>query len=145
LEICRIIYAEFENRFKVRAIQWGVPDGDPLIRADKISMVRVLRNLVDNALKYGGKKLSTVSVNYEDVRDFHVISVIDDGGGLMDQSSEKIFGLFFREKPIESIEGSGMGLAIVKEIAGQHKGNVWTESGQDRGVTISISISKALK
>jgi light-regulated signal transduction histidine kinase (bacteriophytochrome) len=145
LEICRIVYAEFENRFKVRAIHWGVPEGDPLIRADKISMVRVLRNLVDNAMKYGGKKMSTISVNYKDAGDSHVISVIDDGVGLMEQSSERIFGLFFREKPIESIEGTGMGLAIVKEIAEQHEGNVWATSGQDKGLTISLSISKALK
>jgi signal transduction histidine kinase len=143
-EVCRIIREEFSEHLVARGIEWSQPNSDATIKADKLSLLRALRNLIDNSFKYGGDCLSRISVIYKDTENYHIISVADDGAGLLDDDSEKIFGLFFRSKTLQSIDGTGIGLAIVKEIAEQHGGDVWAESANNKGLTISMSFSKLL-
>jgi len=57
----------------------------------------------------------------------------------------KIFRPFHQKKTSKGIEGSGLGLTIVKEIAEKHAGEVWLEPGQERGITFYISIPKNLQ
>jgi len=76
-----------------------------------------MRNLVDNALKYGGDDLSAIRIGFKETEEFNMFSVSDDGVGLTDQKPNKIFELFQRDKTSKGIEGSGLGLAIVKEMA----------------------------
>jgi signal transduction histidine kinase len=143
-EICRIIREEFEVHFNLRGIEWSAPNAAPQIKADRLSILRAMRNLVDNALKYGGDNLTRISVSYRESGEFHIISIRDNGVGLMDEDSQKIFGLFFRGKNLNKIDGTGMGLAIVKEITERHGGKVWVESVNGSGMTVSMSFSKLL-
>lgn len=143
-EVCRIIREEFSTYIAARGIEWSEPEGNPIIKADRLSLLRTLRNLVDNAFKYGGDGLSRIAVTYRDAGEYHVISVKDNGAGLLEDDYEKIFGLFFRGKTLKTVDGTGMGLAIVKEIAEQHGGDVWAESAHNKGLTISMSFSKLL-
>ena len=143
-EICHIIRDEFSMQIASRGIEWSEPDDNILIKADRLSILRALRNLIDNIFKYGGDSLSKIAIAYEDSGDYHIISIKDNGIGLMEENSQKIFGLFFREKDIKTADGMGMGLAIVKEIAEQHRGKVWAESVHNKGVTIFMSFSKLL-
>jgi signal transduction histidine kinase len=73
-----------------------------------------------------------------------VISVSDDGAGIQEADTEKIFRPFFPSKHSRGIQGAGLGLAIVKELARQHKGEVWAEPGQEKGATFYVSLSKGL-
>ncbi|MBN1850142.1 MAG: hybrid sensor histidine kinase/response regulator [Deltaproteobacteria bacterium] len=145
-EIFQIIREEFSLQLELRDISWREPEVGQVVRADKLALIRALRNLVDNALKYGGDGLSRISIHYHSQPDQHVIAVQDDGDGLREDDPQKIFGLFFREKQAGSMkpEGMGLGLAIVKEIAERHHGDVWAESGKKKGATIFMSISKNL-
>ena len=143
-EICHIIRDEFSMQIASRGIEWSEPDDNILIKADRLSILRALRNLIDNVFKYGGDSLSKIAIAYEDSGDYHIISINDNGIGLREENSQKIFGLYFREKDIKTADGMGMGLAIVKEIAEQHKGKVWAESVHNKGVTIFMSFSKLL-
>jgi signal transduction histidine kinase len=143
-EICEIVREEFSTHFAARGIQWSQPNGEQIIKADKLSLLRALRNLIDNALKYGGDGLSRISINYKDAVEHHIITVTDDGIGLLDNDTDKIFGLFFRGKTLKTIDGTGMGLAIVKEIVNQHGGDVWAESVRNNGLSIYMSFSKLL-
>ncbi len=143
-EILQIIHEEFSAQFNIRQINMFEPEDIPAIQADKLSMLRVFRNFVDNALKYGGDTLSKVEIGYKDVDDFHIFSVSDDGVGLKKEESKGIFGLFKRKETSRGIEGTGLGLAIVKEIAERHQGKVWIEPGSKKGVTFNMSISKFL-
>ena len=67
------------------------------IKADRLSMLRVFRNFVDNALKYGGDNLSEIRVGYDDSDEFHTFSVSDDGAGMSGGDYERIFALFRRD------------------------------------------------
>ena len=144
LEIVGIIYEEFSLQLNVRNAEWKVAKDLPEIRADRISLLRILRNLVDNALKYGGVQLTAIAIGHKETEKHHVISVWDNGVGLEKEESKSIFRAFKRKKTSVGICGTGLGLAIVKEIAEQHKGEVWVEHGLKKGIAFCFSISKFL-
>jgi PAS domain S-box-containing protein len=145
-EILQAIKEEFSTQLNIRQIRWLEPDGIPEIKADRLSIIRALRNLVDNALKYGGEALSEISIRYKESGESHILSIKDNGIGIREQGNDQdVFGPFIRRKTSKGIEGSGLGLTIVREIAEKHGGEVWLEPGQDRGITFYISIPKYLQ
>lgn len=141
-EIWGAIRKEFSNQLLSRGINWSEPETAPIIKADNISIIRVLRNIVDNALKYGGDKLNSIEIGYQDSGNSHIISVRDDGKGFNEEESENMFIAFTRNTTSGDVFGTGLGLAIVKEIAEKHGGNAWAESAIDQGATFYISVSK---
>jgi signal transduction histidine kinase len=143
-ELLQMTREEFSTQLNIRQIKWLEPENPPEIKIDRLSIVRVLRNLVDNALKYGGDDLSEIKIGYKETDEFHILSVKDDGVGIKDEDAKKIFGLFQRQETSIGIEGAGLGLAIVKDIVEQHRGKVWVEPGPEKGITIYISISRYL-
>lgn len=143
-EILQIVKEEFSTQLDIRQIRWSEPIHRATIRGDRLSILRVIRNLVDNALKYGGSDLSRISIGYRESTEFHIISVEDDGIGIKEEDCKKIFEPFERNRTSKGIEGAGLGLAIVKEIVKQHGGDVWAESNQEQGMTFHMSISKCL-
>ncbi len=143
-EILQMVRAEYSGKLDIRQVKWSEPKNLPEIRADRLGLVRILRNLVDNALKYGGEGLREIRIDYEESDDFHILFVIDDGVGIGKDHCEKIFRPFQRYGTSRGIEGTGLGLAIVKEIAEQHGGKVKAAPGPERGTTFCISISKHL-
>lgn len=143
-EILQIIKDEFSVPLSIRRIEWSAPEMDVEIRADRLCLLRVFRNLVDNALKYGGEKLSAIQIGYKSSPDFHIFSISDNGVGLETEDLARLFRPFQRDETARNIEGTGLGLAIVKEIAERHQGEVWVESGPGTGITFSVSISKTL-
>ncbi len=140
-----MIKEEFATQLTVRRIRWSEPEFLPIVNADELSLQRILRNLVDNALKYGGDQLSEIEIDYRNHDKSHILSVRDDGVGLQVEESKGIFSLFKRKKTSNGIEGTGLGLAIVKEIAEQHGGKVWCEPGCQKGTTFYVSIAKHLE
>ena len=143
-EILQIIRDEFSAQLNIRQVEWIEPAHSPDIMVDRLAIVRALRNLVDNALKYGGDELTKISIGHQDSGQFDVISVTDDGIGLKLTDSEKIFGLFQRLETSKGIDGTGLGLAIVKEIAEQHGGKVWMESAPQKGTTFYLAVPKQI-
>jgi PAS domain S-box-containing protein len=143
-DIVDSVKEEFAPQLAGRQIRWLEPERIPEVSADRTSMVRVLRNLVDNALKYGGHDLSEIRISYQESEDSHILSVEDDGIGLKDEDAKMLFGPFKRKRMAGQVEGAGLGLAIVKEIAEQHKGRVWLEPDIKKGAAFHVSISKNL-
>ena len=144
-EILRTLKDEFSAQLSLRRIDLLAPEFAVEVDADKLLILRVFRNLIDNALKYGGESLSRISIGYEDSESLHTFSVSDNGKGLNEADAEKIFGLFQRNETSKGVEGAGLGLAIVKEIAEQHGGRVWATPGDKKGITFYVSISKNLR
>ncbi|MGV8074019.1 MAG: PAS domain S-box protein [Syntrophobacteraceae bacterium] len=143
-EILQIVKGEFSGHLAARQVEWCEPDTLGAIRADRLSILRIFRNLVDNALKYGGEQLSEIRIGFTETVDYRILSVSDNGIGLRKEDSERIFQIFQRNQGTTSIEGSGLGLAIVKEIAERHGGKIWIEPGPKQGVTFYVSISSCL-
>lgn len=142
-ELFRTVKEDFSNQLNSRQIDWREPEYFPEINADRLSVLRAIRNLVDNALKYGGEKLSKIEIGFQDTGDYHILSVKDDGIGLKKEEREGLFAAFVRKGTSRGIAGAGIGLAIVKEIAEKHKGKVWLESKRNGGTVFYLSILKS--
>jgi PAS domain S-box-containing protein len=144
-EIWRTIRDEFDPRLKKRGISWLEPViSIPKIKADQNGLLRVYRNLVDNALKYGGSDLSEILLGYEASGTHHILSVQNDGVIIQPEEIASIFEIFERKAAESAPAGTGLGLAIVREIAEHHKGISWVESSAEGKTTFYISIAQNL-
>jgi len=143
-ELLETIRNEFSPLLDLRRIRWVEPDLLPTLKADKMSLLRVFRNLVENALKYGGANLSEIRIGYEPSDTAHVFSVRDNGVGIKLKDCESIFEWFHRNQTSRGTEGSGLGLAIVKELVIKHGGAVWAKPNESGGAAFYFSISKDL-
>jgi len=141
-ELLDEIQEEFSQRLDLAKVSLERSTCLGNIKADKSQFIRILRNLIDNALKYGGKGLSRISVTYEQTEDAHVLCVRDNGIGMASEDIESIFRPFHRLDTSKSIEGTGLGLAIVKELTERHGGTVSVESEPGKGAAFRLSIPK---
>ena len=143
-ELLTEIREEFSDQILNRKINWLGPEKSFSIKADRLSIIRVFRNLAENALKYGGDSMSYIEIGVEETNNFYILSVSDDGSGLKRNKDENIFLPFERNEAARGIEGSGLGLAIVKEIVEKHRGKVWVGQRPGKGAIFYFSISKYL-
>jgi signal transduction histidine kinase len=143
-EIFHTIREEFSSHLGPGRISWVEHDAPREIKADKESLLRVLRNLVDNAFKYGGEGLSLVEVGCKEDLGLYTLWVSGNGAGLGDGDASKYFQPFERRKSARNTKGIGLGLAIVKEIAERHCGELWVDSVPGKGTTFYVSLSKSL-
>ncbi len=143
-EVFETIAQEFDSVLKGKKVRFEVPAELPAIVADKIAVLRIFRNLTDNALKYGGPDLRNVVVRYNEDKDAHIFSVVDDGVGLSREGMELIFEPFRRYETSKGTEGTGLGLAIVQELAKRHQGTLAVSSDPGKGATFRVTFSKTL-
>ncbi|MEO7410889.1 MAG: ATP-binding protein [Sphingomicrobium sp.] len=101
-------------------------------------MRRAIRNLVDNAVTYGGS--ATVAVESRDGR--AIFSVSDPGPGLADDQLESVLDPFTRVEHSRNRDtgGSGLGLAIAKAVAVGHGGDLTLRNGPERGLVACLSV-----
>ncbi len=144
-EIWSTVRGEFMLQLQDRNISW-VESGMEFIEivGSRIGMLRIFRNLVENALKYGGESLSEITMGYKTSEEYHILMVGNNGAGILEEDEEVIFQEFKRKPKSPQVYGSGLGLAIVKEIAKKHKGRSWLEKGSDGGPVFCVSIAKDL-
>jgi two-component system, OmpR family, phosphate regulon sensor histidine kinase PhoR len=123
-------------------IQVEVPENQQfLIQGDRDEMLRVLENLIENAIKYGqsGKRVDVSLISNN-----HNMSVVirDYGPGIAPEHLPRLTERFYRANENNSREqgGTGLGLAIVKHIVTRHKGELKIESELGKGAKFTISI-----
>jgi signal transduction histidine kinase len=108
----------------------------PVIHAHHAPLEQVLRNLINNAIKHHPTKQGSVTVYAQDKGDEVLFAVEDDGAGIPAEFTEKVFQMFQTLKPRDEIEGSGMGLAIVKRIVEWQGGRIWFHGGPGGAGTV---------
>lgn len=111
----------------------------PVILADRASMIRVMFNLLNNAIRYAKEGLNPVVEVTASISDgFCEIRVKDNGQGIEQQFQESIFEPFKRLHRQDDIPGSGLGLSICKQIAGRHGGDILVESSSYEEGTVML-------
>ncbi|MFO0794046.1 MAG: ATP-binding protein [Candidatus Brocadiaceae bacterium] len=116
-----------------------IPDGLPVLVGDKDEIVRVVTNLIDNAIKYTEKGEIHIYAGQKDTYFEFAVKDTGVGIGLPKEQYGKLFERFFQERP--RADGAGVGLAICKNIIEAHKGNLWAESeGRGKGSTFKFTL-----
>jgi signal transduction histidine kinase len=148
-EPCRLglIMVEAVEAMRARAMTKGVElrmepsEGSPMVIGDRTLLRQAISNLVDNALKYtpsGGEVIVGLGVS----ADTATVRVSDTGIGIAPADQVRLFEKFYRIKRREtgSIQGTGLGLALVKSIVERHNGHVGVESTLNQGSTFYIQL-----
>lgn len=105
----------------------------PTLRVERLPLHQVFSNLIGNAVKHGGGAPLDIRVTYERSPEGHRFAVADNGPGIAPAYHERIFGIFQTLAPRDSVEGSGLGLSLVKKIVEHQGGRVWVESAEGQG------------
>jgi PAS domain S-box-containing protein len=111
----------------------------PMINADTVKISRVLRNLLDNAIKYTDEG-GAVAVNIADRGNEILVSFVDTGRGIPEHQMRYIFDAFYRVN--RDSKGSGLGLTIAKTIIEGHGGKIWAENVPVKGSVFSFTLPK---
>lgn len=142
--ILRTSVALFSNTVSLHTFQLEIPEQGPWIRADADRLHQLMINLLSNAVKFsphGGE----IGVGIR-VHDDHVLVWVRDYGvGIAPEAVPKVFERFFRadNRDTRNIGGTGLGLALVKEIVIAHKGKAWVESTLGQGSTFFFTLPLA--
>ncbi|RIK43442.1 MAG: hypothetical protein DCC55_05635 [Chloroflexi bacterium] len=108
----------------------------PVLRTERIPLELVFRNLLDNALKHHHQpQLARIHVSAREENRCIEFAVTDNGPGIDSLFHNRIFQVFQTLNPRDKVEGSGMGLAMVKKIVEQRGGRVWLASAVGEGAT----------
>lgn len=130
----------FQEHAPQHHFEVATPNGQMEIHADKQKMEQILKNLIDNAVKYSPKGgLIRVTSTISDGQ--CEIAVKDQGIGMSAEQVEKVFDKFYRvDASNTAIEGTGLGMTIVKYIVEAHGGKIWIESKVGKGTKVSFTI-----
>jgi PAS domain S-box-containing protein len=150
-----IVYDTVDTRALVEelAVLINPPDGFritgsdrlPTIRTARAALTQALQNLIGNAIKHHDQPADghveidarPASGSGGELTEF---SVTDDGPGIPAQFRERVFGMFQTLRPRDEIEGSGMGLAIVKKLVERQGGKIWLEDAPGgRGLSVHFT------
>ncbi|MGE0825693.1 MAG: ATP-binding protein [Candidatus Binatia bacterium] len=143
--LCHEVTSVFANHEGKHSLHLDVAPILPPVHADAARLRQVLSNLLSNAIKFspqGGKII--VGARQEDQQ--IIIWVKDHGVGIPPEALPQLFSKFFRvdNSDIRNIGGTGLGLALVREIITAHRGKAWVESSLGVGSTFFFSLPIAV-
>ncbi len=116
----------------------------PVVQGGATLLVQLLRNLIDNAIKYvGHHAVPRVWVEASQQGGQVIVSVRDNGIGIAAEHRERIFEIFQRLHTEEEYPGTGIGLAICKKIVERHDGRIWVETPAEGGSVFRFVLTAA--
>ena len=138
------IIGEMQRRSEVHRLVVEFPADFPILDVDARRIQQVLRNILDNAIKYspnGGLVMVRGEVRPADV----VISIADQGVGISPEDLIPLFEKYFRVKSPTGyhVAGTGLGLPVARGIVEAHGGRIWAESKVGYGTTLYFSLPRA--
>ncbi len=141
-EIAREAVALARGRLVERGVAVEIAADLPRVRGDRVRLVEVVQNLVDNAAKFmGGQPQPKVEIGARAGGGEPVFFVRDNGIGVPPQHAERVFRLFEKLEPAS--DGTGVGLALVKRIVELHGGRIWVEpSSPDGGASFYFTLPR---
>lgn len=110
----------------------------PPVYGDGVRLAQVFENLFTNAVKYAPGAPIVILLNRVD--DNVLVSFIDHGPGIPQESLPLIFERFYRVRGEKTVTGTGLGLYICKQIIQAHRGKIWAESAPGQGTTFFIEL-----
>jgi signal transduction histidine kinase len=139
-KLAREVVTLLRERLRAAHVRVEIQAGLPTVTGDRIRLREVLQNLIENAVKFrSGQVDPLVEIGCRADAAGPVLFVRDNGVGIDPRYHDQVFGLFERLDP--RVEGTGVGLALVKRIVEVHGGRVWVESeGAGKGATFCFTL-----
>ena len=158
-EVLEEILDSLRINLKERGVEMRIPVRLPTIRADRVRLGEVLRNLITNAMKYNDKPEKWIEIGHghdlglefqppakegeRRLKHADVFYVRDNGIGIPDDHFEAIYRIFKRLHGRDEFGGgTGVGLTIVKKIIERHGGRIWLQSTPDVGTCFYFTLSE---
>ena len=140
-EMARLAVELLAGEIEERDVDVEIMPDLPVVAGDRVRLLEVFQNLLANAVKFMGDQSAPrieVGLRHDDGE--QIVFVHDNGIGIDPRYQEKIFGLF--ERLDGKVEGTGVGLALVKRIVELHGGRIWIESpGVGYGSTFCFTLA----
>ncbi|NMO13671.1 PAS domain-containing protein [Pyxidicoccus fallax] len=121
-----------------------VQPGMPTVLAERVKLQQVFMNLLNNAIKFTSlsRPDPRITLGWKDTGDAHAFAVTDNGAGIAPEYHERIWGIFQTLESRDTIEGTGIGLSVVKKIVETRGGRTWVESTPGEGATFHFTWPK---
>jgi two-component system phosphate regulon sensor histidine kinase PhoR len=136
------IKSDIEAKHPKKVASFNFELKEDFIFGDKRLIEQVLANLIDNSFKYSQDNL-IIDLSLSENESTSLIKLKDNGFGISSENKDRIFERFYRVKGDSHIEGSGLGLSIVKHIINKHEGKIEIESELQQGTQFTITLPKA--
>lgn len=141
------LFADLEADFRAQAdekrqtLRFVTPPKWPVVRGDRDKIVLALHNLLGNAIKYT-QEAGTITVKVDAGEDKVVVDVVDNGFGVSEEESDLIFEKFYRSKDgrVARITGTGLGLALARQVVRMHGGDITLRSQLNQGSTFTMTL-----
>lgn len=139
-ELCASITDELSGLIKPgQVIKYTTKIDSDTVYSDPKLIKNILFNLLSNAIKYSGKN-STIDIIFDRTNSESLISIRDHGIGIPEDDQKHLFGRFFRAKNVENIQGTGLGLNIVKSYITLLGGTITYISEVGKGTTFTVNL-----
>ncbi len=140
-EVVESIKDRLDNLTAKHHLSVKIPDSAPPVAIDDGRISEVLTNLVENAVKFSDDN-TTITIEAHTNGKEVILSVADEGVGILPELHQKIFERFFQGdgRKTGRRKGTGLGLAICRGIVEAHGGKIWVESEPSRGTKFSFSL-----
>ena len=138
-EIVRDALKASEGLIRAKQVEVRIDAIFPIVHVDRVRVIQVMQNLITNAVKFmGDQPKPRIRIGIDEINGEHIFSVSDNGIGIASEHHERIFELFNKLDP--EIEGTGIGLGLVKRIIEVHHGRIWVESESGKGSTFKFTL-----
>lgn len=117
----------------------------PVLQTERLPLQQVFFNLIGNAFKHAGRADAHVHIAVQDKGDFFEFTIADNGPGIPRQFHSRIWEIFQTLQPRDKVEGTGIGLALVKKNVEARGGKAWVESDDAAGATFHFLWPKHLE
>lgn len=116
-------------------MQVVVAPGMPVLETERVPLQQVFMNLIGNAIKYTQRPDARIEIRVDPQGEFYTFAIADNGPGIAPQYREKIWQIFQTLAPRDKVEGTGIGLSVVRKIVEARGGRAWVESEPGQGST----------
>lgn len=123
------------------ALETQLPEHEIWVMADGMRILQVVINYLSNSIKYTDR--GHISIKLETTAEEAVLSLQDTGIGMSEDVRRQVFERFVRADEVQSTDGAGIGLSVVKKLVELHGGRCWVESAPGQGSTFYVSLMLA--
>jgi len=125
-------------------VDFKITEPLPIILFNRAAISQVIRNLIDNAVKYCDKEICELRVASRELDEHFQISISDNGPGIAAEDHLEIFKLFNKMNSEKRLDSHGIGLHMIKRVLETAGGKIWVESASGTGATFHFTVKKLL-